>query len=144
MDLFQSSVHIIRNAIDHAIEPTFERKLKGKDPAGRLEISSSYADGMYTISFCDDGRGIDPQAVVDLAIKRGVSVPPDLSQQEALMLLCESGLSSKQTVTDLSGLGLGLDVVRRRAQALGGDLVIESVVGKGTTIRVWFKRAASC
>jgi signal transduction histidine kinase len=144
MDLFQSFVHIIRNAIDHAIEPTFERKLKGKDPAGRLEISSSYADGMYTIAFCDDGRGIDPQAVVDLAIKRGVSVPPDLSQQEALMLLCESGLSSKQTVTDLSGLGLGLDVVRRRAQALGGDLVIESVVGKGTTIRVWFKRAASC
>lgn len=143
-DLFQSFVHIIRNAVDHAIEPPFERKLKGKDPAGRFEINSSYVDGLYTLRFSDDGRGIDPKAVIEVAKKRGVDVPPDLTDRQILMLLCETGLSSKQAVTHLSGLGLGLDVVRRRAQASGGGLEIESELGKGTTIRVWFKRAGSC
>jgi signal transduction histidine kinase len=143
-ELFQSFVHIIRNAVDHAIELPFERKLKGKDPTGRFEINSAYMDGVYTLRFSDDGRGIDPKVVVEMARKRGVDVPPSLTDREILMLLCESGLSSKQTVTHLSGLGLGLDVVRRRAQSLGGGLEIESEFGKGTTIRVWFKRASTC
>lgn len=140
-ELFQSFVHIIRNAVDHAIEPPFERAMHGKQAAGCLTIESSYEDGVYTIIFRDDGRGIDPRAVVHIARARGVSVPENISLEDALMLLCESGVSSKSEVTQLSGRGIGLDVVRCRARALGGDLSISSELGKGTAITVRFPKS---
>ena len=142
-ELFQSFVHIIRNAVDHAIERPFDRTMRGKPAAGCLTIESSCIDGIYTITFQDDGRGIDPSAVVQVARTRGVAVPESVTPEEAFMLLCESGVSSKSEVTELSGRGIGLDVVRRRAQALGGDLSITSELGKGTAITVRFPRAQS-
>jgi two-component system chemotaxis sensor kinase CheA len=139
-ELFQSFVHIIRNSADHGIEPPGEREKRGKSRAGSMHIEVSYQDGIYLFTFEDDGAGIDPDALVAVARSRGVYVPEPISRQQALMLICEPGFSSRTTVTALSGRGIGVDAVRRAAQLCGGDVSVESTPGQGTKISVWFKR----
>jgi two-component system chemotaxis sensor kinase CheA len=139
-ELFQSFVHIIRNAADHGIESPAERERRGKVRAGSMRIEVSYQDGTYLFTFEDDGAGIDPDALVAIARSRGIHVPETISRQQALMLICEPGFSSRQEVTALSGRGIGVDAVRRAAQLCGGDVSVESTLGAGTKISVWFKR----
>ena len=137
--LFQSFVHIIRNTVDHGIEAPDERALKGKTEQGNLSITTKIEGDTYFITFRDDGRGIDPQAVLRVAMQRGMKLPDNMSQEEIFMLLAAPGLSSKSTVTELSGRGIGLDVVRYEAKQLGGDISIRSEIGQGAEIVVWFK-----
>lgn len=139
-ELFQSFVHIIRNSADHGIEPPAERERRGKSRAGSMHIEVSYQDGIYLFTFEDDGAGIDPEALVAVARERGIYVPDAISRQQALMLICEPGFSSRTQVTALSGRGIGVDAVRRAAQLCGGDVSVESALGYGTKISVWFKR----
>jgi two-component system chemotaxis sensor kinase CheA len=139
-ELFQSFVHIIRNAVDHGIETPDERVWLGKNRQGSLTIETSYKDGVYTMSFTDDGAGIDPQTIIEIAKKRGISLKDGLSAEEAFLLLCDPRFSSRFEITELSGRGIGLDAVHRAAQAFGGDVRITSERSKGTTITVWFKR----
>ena len=139
-ELFQSFVHIVRNSADHGIESPAERERRGKSRAGSMHVEVSYQDGIYLFSFEDDGAGIDPEALVAVARARGMYVPDGISRQQALMLICEPGFSSRTRVTALSGRGIGVDAVRRAAQLCGGDVSVESTFGRGTKISVWFKR----
>jgi two-component system chemotaxis sensor kinase CheA len=139
-ELFQSFVHIIRNAVAHGIEAPEERVYLNKNRAGSMRVWSSFQDGTYRISFRDDGAGIDPNDILAMARTRGMQVSDDLSREEIFLLLCEPEVSSKSEVTQLSGRGIGLDAVRRAAKACGGDVKIESQIGVGTTVTVWFKR----
>lgn len=137
--LLQSFVHIVRNTVDHGIEPPDERVVRGKSEYGTLSITTRRESDTYFITFRDDGRGIDPEAVLAVAAKRGIAVRENMTREEIFMLLTAPGLSSKDTVTELSGRGIGLDVVRYEAKQLGGDLSIQSEAGKGTEITIWFK-----
>jgi two-component system chemotaxis sensor kinase CheA len=137
--LFQSFVHIIRNTVDHGIEMPHERLQSGKSERGNLWITVERKEDNYFITFKDDGRGIDSRAVLEVAARKGIQIPEGISRDEILMLLAARGLSSKDTVTELSGRGIGLDVVRYEARQLGGDLTIRSELGQGTEIIVWFK-----
>ena len=137
--LFQSFVHIIRNTVDHGIEMPDERLQRGKSEGGNLSVTARRDGDCYFITFKDDGRGIDPQGVLEVAAKRGIRVPEGISREETFMLLAAPGLSSKDAVTELSGRGIGLDIVRHEAQQLGGGLSIRSELGEGTEITVWFK-----
>jgi two-component system chemotaxis sensor kinase CheA len=139
-ELFQSFVHIVCNAADHGIETPDERVWIGKNRQGTLRIHSSYQDDMYTMSFADDGAGIDPNTIVEIARRRGIVVQDGLSPEEIFLLLCDPRFSSRSQVTELSGRGIGLEAVRRAAQAFGGDVRITSELSKGTKVTVWFKR----
>lgn len=142
--LFQTFVHIIRNAADHGIETPENRRANNKSAAGNLEIRCSCTDNIYQISFTDDGKGIDPNEIIRLARERGMEVPDSITREEALLLLCEPAFSSKGTVTEISGRGEGLYAVRQAAIAFGGDVSIQSTIGKGSTITVCFKRRPHC
>jgi two-component system chemotaxis sensor kinase CheA len=141
--LFQSFVHIIRNTVDHGIEMPDERLQRGKSESGNFSIAARRDGDLYYITFKDDGRGIDPRRVLEVAAERGIKIPEGISREETFMLLAAPGLSSKDTVTELSGRGIGLDVVRYEARQLGGDLSIRSELGEGTEITVWFKHRSS-
>jgi two-component system chemotaxis sensor kinase CheA len=139
-DLFQSFIHIIRNAVDHGIELPAERVWAGKNRAGSLTISTTYQEEIYRFEFEDDGAGIDPSEILESARRCGLEVSDNLSTHEIFMLLCEPEFTSKTEITELSGRGVGLDAVRRAARAYGGDVSIKSEKGKGTKISVWCKR----
>jgi two-component system chemotaxis sensor kinase CheA len=139
-ELFQSFLHIVRNAADHGIERPEERIRLGKSAAGAMHIDCQYSDGVYRVTFEDDGAGIDPENLISAAILRGFQLPKSMTTESALMLISEPGFSSHIDITEISGRGIGLSAVRRAARLCGGDLSIESVVGRGTKITVWFKR----
>jgi signal transduction histidine kinase len=140
-ELIQSFVHIVRNAADHGIEQPEVRESLGKDPAGRLRITASVEAQHYKLVFSDDGAGIDPERIVSIARSRGMQIPAGISRQEALMLVCEPDFSSRSTVTEVSGQGIGVDAVRRAAKACGGDVIVSSELGRGTSFTVWFPRS---
>lgn len=128
-------VHLLRNAIDHGIEPPEERVAKGKPEEGHLWIRA-YAEGNYVfIEVEDDGRGIDPEKVKAKAIEKGVITPEEaetLTRREIYELLFKPGFSTAEKVTDVSGRGVGLDVVKAVVEQLGGNIEIQSELGKGT------------
>lgn len=139
-ELFQSFVHIIRNSVDHGIELPEDRVFADKNRAGRMCIAVSHSNDRYEIRFEDDGAGIDPETIVSIARQRGMKIADGLAPEEIYQLLCEPGFSSKSEITELSGCGIGLEAVRRAARDCGGDVRIESQIGVGTTVVVWFKR----
>ncbi|MCB9668090.1 MAG: chemotaxis protein CheA [Alphaproteobacteria bacterium] len=130
-------VHILRNSIDHGLETPEERKAAGKDPNGTVHVDARHQAGEVWITVEDDGRGMNPERILDAAIRKGL-VPPDvqLSQQEILALVFEPGFSTAEKITDVSGRGVGMDVVRRNIQALNGRIEIESELGTGTRVRL--------
>ncbi len=142
--LFQTFVHIIRNAADHGIERPEERRKCGKSPEGNMEIRCVSLGDMYEFTFRDDGMGIDPNKIISLARNRGMNVSDSISREEAFLLLCESDFSSKGAATELSGRGEGLYAVQQAAKSFGGGLAIESEIGKGTKITVRFKQRPHC
>jgi two-component system chemotaxis sensor kinase CheA len=129
-------LHIFRNSIDHGIEPPEERVRKGKVPTGTIRLEASKERESVVIRVSDDGRGMDPAVIRRLALERGVitreqhdSLPDD----EVLHLITVPGFSTAREVTDVSGRGVGMDVVKASLESLRGGLLIESVVGQGST-----------
>lgn len=129
--------HMIRNSVDHGIEQTDERRANGKPTEGRITLSAAHRSGRVIIEVSDDGGGINRLRVRDIAEQRGL-VPPgaQLAAADIDNLLFLPGFSSKTEVSALSGRGVGLDVVRREIQALGGRVNIHSSPGQGTTFTV--------
>ena len=127
-------VHLVRNALDHGLEPPEERIAAGKEPTGVLELSARHAGGHVIVSVRDDGRGIDPAVVARAAFARGLidaDAAASLDPLRAAELLFESGFSTAETTTDLSGRGVGMDVVRADVRALGGEVTLSSEPGVG-------------
>lgn len=129
--------HMIRNAIDHGIETPSDREAAGKPPKGMLRLTASQRSGSIVIEIIDDGAGLNRQRIKEIAVEKGV-IPADaqLSEQEIDHLLFAPGFSTAAEVTNLSGRGVGMDVVKTAITALGGRIAISSIAGKGTTFSI--------
>ena len=128
-------LHMIRNCVDHGIEMPSERIKKGKNPKGNVIFKAFYEGSNVIIKIIDDGVGMDPQFILDKAIKKGlVEEGEDLSKKEILDLVFKSGFSTKDEVSDLSGRGVGMDVVNRKISEIRGEVSIDSELDKGTTV----------
>ena len=132
-------VHLVRNSLDHALEPPAEREAAGKPPTGVLELSARQAGGNVVITVRDDGRGIDPARIAAKAAERGL-IPADavesVDMARAIELLFEAGFSTAEETSDISGRGVGMDAVRSALRRLGGAVVMTSEKGVGTTVQV--------
>jgi len=131
--------HLVRNAVDHGIEPSADRVAAGKPAQGLLELRASHAGGQVVVEVRDDGRGIDPELIGEKAVARGIRTAEQvaaMSPGEILQLLFLPGFSTAEKVTNVSGRGVGMDVVRTRIEAIGGTVDVDSVVGQGTTWRL--------
>lgn len=132
-------VHMVRNSVDHGIEMPDERVRRGKPPAGRLTLSAQQQGDSIAITVRDDGGGIDAERVRAKAVDKGLLDPVEaaqLSVEECLQLVFLPGFSTKEQVSDLSGRGVGMDVVMSRIKSLGGSVYIESQPGAGSTVRI--------
>lgn len=129
-------VHLLRNAIDHGFESASERVAAGKPPAGTLVLSAARERSSITIRVSDDGRGIDRDRVLAKARHLGLvdTGRTELSDDDLIRLISRPGFSTAQRVTDISGRGVGIDVVHARIRSLGGSVEIRSTPGKGTTV----------
>jgi two-component system chemotaxis sensor kinase CheA len=135
--LFEPLLHIIRNALDHGIEPASERERLGKPATATIQLRASRSGDAVLVEVEDDGRGIDVEKVRDLALKRGIAnseTIAGMSEAEVVDLVFAPGFSTAAVVTGLSGRGVGMDVVRRGVERLGGTARIESSPGVGTTV----------
>jgi two-component system, chemotaxis family, sensor kinase CheA len=129
--------HMVRNSIAHGIESPEDRIRVGKSDTGRVTLSAAQRQGHVVIEVSDDGRGIDPARVLEKARKRGLVAPnATLTQRQILSLVFEPGFSTAEEVNEVSGRGVGLDVVLRSVKNLRGSIDIESEVGHGTTFRI--------
>jgi len=130
-------VHLLRNSIDHGIETPEERKAAGKSPNGLIMLSAEHSGGEVLIRITDDGRGMAPEMIREKAIERGmIARDSDMSDKELLKLIFEPGFSTAKTVTNVSGRGVGMDVVKRAIDSLRGSIDINSKPGKGTTLTI--------
>ena len=129
--------HMIRNAIDHGIESPDERQARGKDVVGRLTLAAAHDAGTVIIELRDDGRGLDTRKIISQARLRGiVAESAVLSDKDAHRLIFDPGFSTADLVTELSGRGLGMDIVRRHVESLRGRIDVTSVEGAGTTFTI--------
>lgn len=127
-------VHMVRNAVDHGIEPPAERERQGKPPTGTVRLSAYHAGGHVVVELQDDGKGLSRERIVDKAIASGlIESDKGLSDNDIFNLIFEPGFSTAEQITDVSGRGVGLDVVKRSVEALKGRIDIVSEVGQGTT-----------
>jgi two-component system chemotaxis sensor kinase CheA len=127
--------HMIRNALDHGIEAPEAREVAGKDPCGTITLRALAEGGSIVIEIADDGRGLDRERIAEKARASGLAPNPEsLSDPELMRLVLEPGFSTAGAVTDLSGRGVGMDVVRRNVEALRGSVGIESRPGRGATV----------
>jgi two-component system chemotaxis sensor kinase CheA len=129
--------HLVRNAIDHGIESAEDRRLNGKSESGTIHLNAYHKGGNIIVEISDDGHGIDAKKILAKAIQKGmVSADQQLTDNEIYDLIFEPGFSTAETISDISGRGVGMDVVRRNLQAIGGRVEINTVVGQGTTFRI--------
>ncbi|HEX9765747.1 MAG TPA: response regulator [Nitriliruptorales bacterium] len=126
--------HLVRNAVDHGLEPPEVRSRAGKPPEGRITVRTALDAGELLVTVHDDGAGVDSAQVRRLASQRGLDVPD--AEHDVVQLLFEPGFSTRTDTTDLSGRGVGLDVVRTAVEAVGGSADIRSALGEGTTVRM--------
>lgn len=130
-------VHLLRNAVDHGIETPEERKAMGKEETGTIKLIAKREKKHVEITVSDDGKGIDPDKIREIALRKGIKTQGELdklSDREVLMLIFTPGISSAEKVTDVSGRGVGMDVVKNKIVALGGTVEVESEKNKGTRI----------
>ncbi len=129
--------HLVRNSIDHGIESPAEREAAGKPRCGMIWLSASQKGGSIVIEVRDDGKGLNRKRILERAAERGIRIDPNADDDEVWQLIFEAGFSTAETVTDVSGRGVGMDVVRRNIQVLGGGKVgLHSREGAGTTVTV--------
>lgn len=130
-------VHIVRNAVDHGIETPDERARTDKAKTGYLRLEARHQGGEVWLEITDDGRGLDPAKLIDKARQRGIiSATQELTDEQAFQLIFEPGFSTAAAVTDISGRGVGMDVVRRNIEALRGRIEVKSQLGHGTTFTI--------
>lgn len=129
--------HMMRNALDHGIEPEQARLEAGKPAVGQITIDISKAGADTIITLSDDGRGINPETMRESALRKGVDIDVDaLTDEEAQRLIFHKGFSTANTVSQISGRGVGMDIVLSELQEMGGDIRIESEVGRGTSFYI--------
>jgi two-component system chemotaxis sensor kinase CheA len=131
--------HLIRNAVDHGIESPSQREAAGKPPEGRLFLRAYHEGGQVNIEISDDGAGIDQIAVKAKAVERGLITQEQaarMSEREAYQLIFLPGFSTAQKVTNVSGRGVGMDVVKTNIEKIGGMVDLQSAVGMGTTVKI--------
>ncbi|MBI6770652.1 Hpt domain-containing protein, partial [Pseudomonas syringae] len=129
--------HMLRNAVDHGLESTEKRIAAGKPEQGHISLELMYEGGDMVIELSDDGSGVDLAAVRRKAIERGMIHPDaDLSDHEVLPFILQAGFSTSEIITQISGRGVGMDVVHAEVKQLGGSMVIDSVPGQGTRFRI--------
>ncbi|TAL47506.1 MAG: chemotaxis protein CheA [Methylovulum sp.] len=130
-------VHLIRNSLDHGIEMPASRLAAGKPETGTIELKAYHRGGHIVIEIIDDGHGLDRKKLIAKAIEKGlIDENATLTDKQAFELIFMPGFSTAEKLTDISGRGVGMDVVRRNIEALGGNIEISSEVGKGTTIAI--------
>lgn len=131
--------HLVRNAVDHGIEASADRVAAGKAPKGVLGLRAYHASGQVVVEVADDGRGIDPEKIGAKAVQKGLRTADQVAsmgQADLLQLLFLPGFSTAEVVSNVSGRGVGMDVVRTKIEAIGGAVEVDSVVGRGTTWRL--------
>lgn len=132
-------VHILRNCVDHGIESPEERKKQGKNPKGTVKLTARREKNHVVIETQDDGKGMDPRKLRESAVNKGLLTEEEasrLTDTEACNLCFMAGFSTAEKITDVSGRGVGMDVVRTKIEGMGGSLKLESIHGKGTKIEL--------
>lgn len=130
-------VHMVRNSVDHGVETPEERSGKGKTPQGRIELKAFHQGGNIIIEICDDGKGLNREKILEKAIANNiVREGQELSDSEIYRLIFHAGLSTAEKVTDVSGRGVGMDVVRKNIESLRGRVDIESTIDKGSVFSI--------
>ena len=132
-DLADPLMHMVRNSADHGIESIADRIQAGKNPTGRISLKAYHQAGFITIEVSDDGRGLDREKILKKARKNGLAVGEEPTDREVFNLIFEPGFSTAEQVTDISGRGVGMDVVRKQVQKMRGRIDIQSQPGLGTT-----------
>ena len=135
--LAEPLIHMVRNSLDHGLEPPAERVAAGKPAAGRLWLSARQDNESIIVTLRDDGRGIDPDRVRARAVERGILAPDQalaLSEADAVQLVFAPGFSTAEAVSDLSGRGVGMDAVRTSVERMGGHVALRSAKGAGSTV----------
>jgi len=130
-------IHVLRNAVDHGIEPPEEREQKGKEPTGNVSLTATRDRDHVNIEVADDGAGLDPEMLKEKAIEKGVKTESELErmeESEIYDLVFHPGFSTAEEVTDVSGRGVGMDVVHNTVKQLDGTVNVESELGEGTTV----------
>ncbi len=133
-------IHLLRNAIDHGIESPEEREAAGKPRAGTVVLAAYHSDNQIVVEVSDDGRGIDPELIREVAVAKGIisrERARELSERDAYMLIFAPGFSTAREVSEISGRGVGMDVVRKNIERVNGRVEVESRVGEGTTFRIF-------
>lgn len=128
--------HLVRNSLDHGIETVDKRVAAGKDAVGQLVLSAAHHGGNIVIEVSDDGAGLNRERILAKAAKQGMQISENVSDDEVWQLIFAPGFSTAETVTDVSGRGVGMDVVKRNIQSMGGHVEISSQAGRGTTTRI--------
>jgi two-component system chemotaxis sensor kinase CheA len=131
-------IHLVRNAMDHGIEPTEERVSKGKSPVGKIILEAKNEGGHVWIIVRDDGKGIDKENILHRAKRQGLlkKTENELTDREIYSYIFTAGLSTKEEVTEFSGRGVGMDVVNKNIEEVGGTVQADSILGTGTTISI--------
>ncbi|MGX5149826.1 ATP-binding protein, partial [Enterobacter hormaechei] len=124
--------HLVRNSLDHGIEQKEERARKGKSVVGNLILSAEHHGGNIIIEVTDDGAGLNREKILAKARSQGMNISDTLSDEDVWMLIFAAGFSTAESVTDVSGRGVGMDVVRRNIMAMGGHVEVLSKPGEGT------------
>jgi len=128
--------HLVRNSLDHGIETPEQRIAKGKDATGQLLLSAQHHGGNIVIEVSDDGAGLNREKILAKAMQQGLAVSDSMPDEEVWQLIFAPGFSTAEQVTDISGRGVGMDVVKRNIQEMGGHVEIISRSGRGTTTRI--------
>jgi two-component system chemotaxis sensor kinase CheA len=128
--------HLVRNSVDHGIEMPDVREAKGKPRTGTVVLSAEQRGGSIIISITDDGAGLNRDKILEKAISNGLDISPDMPDSQVWHLIFEAGFSTAEVVTDVSGRGVGMDVVRRNIESIGGMIEIESELDKGSVFRI--------
>jgi two-component system chemotaxis sensor kinase CheA len=128
--------HLIRNSVDHGVEMPDEREAAGKPKQGTVILNAEQRGGSIIITITDDGAGLNRERILDKAIANGLDVAPDIPDSQVWQLIFEPGFSTAEAVTDVSGRGVGMDVVRRNIESIGGAVEIESTKGEGSVFRI--------
>ena len=130
-------IHLMRNAIDHGIEKPDEREKVGKDAEGNIYVRAYHRGGAIIIEIRDDGKGINPEIILSKAIEKNiVSEDNTLTESEVFDLIFAAGFSTAAEITDISGRGVGMDVVKHNIKDIGGSIEISSKVGEGTCFSI--------
>ncbi|MBA3826921.1 MAG: chemotaxis protein CheA, partial [Ktedonobacterales bacterium] len=132
-------IHLLRNSIDHGVEPGAERLKVGKDEAGQVRLAARHEENQIVIDIEDDGRGINAEFIKQKAVTKGIitaEAAARMGQREALELIFASGFSTAEQISDISGRGVGMDIVRTNVERLNGTVTVETEIGQGTRFTV--------